>query len=120
MKLPRIILGLFFAFPPAAPALLVVALLLLTAASFLAVLPYGLPELLDPLANGLFGVVVMTLYTVLLPPSLLRFALVFPRPSERARRRPSFTYLPYAVGLAALPGFILRRMVIPKNRLIFH
>jgi hypothetical protein len=92
---------------PAARALLTFSVLLLTAASSFDILPFGLPELIDPVARVLFDIVVTALYTMLLPPTLLRFALVFPRPKEIVRRRPWIAYLPYAIGLVVLPGFIL-------------
>jgi hypothetical protein len=96
---------------PAAPALLTISVLWLTATSYLTFLPFGLPELIDPLAKAIFRTVVTALYTILLPPALLRFALVFPRPKEIVRRRPWIAYLPYAVGLVVLPGFILNGLV---------
>jgi hypothetical protein len=94
---------------PAAPALLTLSVLYLTAASFQGFLPAGLPELIDPLARALFNVIVTALYTMLLPPALLRFALVFPRPKDSVRRRPWIGYLPYGIGLVVLPGFILTK-----------
>src|SRR5205814_1510485 len=97
---------------PAAPALLTISVLLLTAASYLGFLPYGPPELIDPLARAIFLIVITALYTILLPPALLRFALVFPRPKNIVRRRPWIAYLPYAVGLVVLPGFILTNGVL--------
>src|SRR6266540_2711300 len=92
---------------PAAPALLTISVLLLTSASFLGFLPTGLPELIDPLARAIFLIVVTALYTILLPPAWVRFALVFPRPKASVRRRPWVGYLPYAIGLVVLPGFII-------------
>src|SRR5262249_15395869 len=91
---------------PAAPALLSISMLFLTAASILAFLPTGLPELIDPLARAIFLIVVTALYTLLLPPALLRFALLFPQTKDVVRRRPWIASLPYAVGLVVLPVFI--------------
>src|SRR5262249_37051126 len=97
---------------PAAPALLSISMLFLTAASILAFLPTGLPELIDPLATAIFLIVVTALYTLLLPPALLRFALLFPQPKDVVRRRRCIASQRICVGLVVLPVSIATKGLV--------
>lgn len=57
---------------------------------------------------GMIGVVTIVLsFTVLLPPTLLRLALVFPRPKPLIVRHPRLEYVPYWIGIGVLPFFLL-------------
>jgi hypothetical protein len=57
---------------------------------------------------GTIGVVTIVLaFTVLLPPTLLRLALVFPRPKPLIVRHPRLEYVPYLIGVGIIPLFLL-------------
>ncbi len=57
---------------------------------------------------GISGVVTIVLaFTVLLPPTLLRLALVFPRPKPLIVRHPRLEYVPYLIGVGIIPLFLL-------------
>ena len=54
------------------------------------------------------GVVTIILaFTVLLPPTLLRLALVFPHPKPLIVRHPRLEYVPYLIGVGIIPLFML-------------
>jgi hypothetical protein len=53
-----------------------------------------------------FGTII-ALFTILLPPTLLRLALVFPHPKPLVRSHPRLEYMPYLIGLAVIPLFLL-------------
>ncbi len=50
---------------------------------------------------------IVAAYTVLGPPALLQFALVFPRPKPSVKRHPYLEYLPYLIGAGMIPLFVL-------------
>src|SRR5581483_4805132 len=57
---------------------------------------------------GMLGVITIVLaFTVLLPPTLLRLALVFPRPKPLIVRHPRLEYVPYLIGVGIIPLFLL-------------
>jgi len=66
----------------------------------------ALSEIFTPL--GAMGLVtIVAAFTVLLPPTLLRLALVFPRPKPIIVRHPRLEYLPYLIGVFIIPLFLL-------------
>ncbi len=91
---------------PTARALWVLAAV--TAALFagLSVVPGMVPDYTDPLANLLTIVFVTSAFTILWPPAIIRFALLFPRPKPLLVRRPWIARLPYAIGAVGIPFFL--------------
>jgi hypothetical protein len=64
-------------------------------------------SLVFPALATVFGVMTFISYSLLYPPALLQLALVFPRPKPIVQRYPWLEYVPYIVGLAIVPFFIL-------------
>ncbi len=83
-------------------------------ASFLVVdlLPTTIADTVDPLASIGILLLIGALFSILLPPAMIRFALVFPKPSPLLQRHSWLALLPYAVGLVALVAFILELYVV--------
>ena len=86
----------------AAWALLVLFVVLPTSYAFY--VPWsGVADFVDPVAKLSLGAFIVSQFSLLLPPSLLRFSLVFPQPKPVLRRHPWLEYVPYAIGLVVLP-----------------
>jgi hypothetical protein len=93
----------------AARALFVLSITLLVSDSF--DLPTGnIGELVDPLALVGTSIMITLMYTVLSPPTLLYFTLVFPKPKPALVRHPWLEYLPYAFG-----AFVIIPMVLTQG-----
>lgn len=95
----------------AAQSLLLLATLFIAPSSFLALHMSGPASSVIATASVLGFVSTAATYTVLLPPTLLRFALVFPRPKPLVQRRPWLEYGPYLVGVGVIPLYVLTRGV---------
>jgi len=65
-----------------------------------------IPDKVFPMATLSMRLFVTATYTILLPPTLIRFALVFPRPMPALRRRPWLAAIPYGIGLLGLGAFL--------------
>jgi hypothetical protein len=82
------------------------ALLMLCATFFAAIvsglLPDGLSVQFNRLAFILTGFFSYAIFGTVLAPSLLTFALLFPRPKQVIQRRPWLALLPYGLGLGVL------------------
>ena len=91
---------------PTARALWVLAAV--TAALFAgaSVLPAMVPDYIDPLTNLLTIVFITSAFTILWPPAMIRFALLFPHPKPILARRPWIARLPYAIGAIGIPFFL--------------
>ncbi len=76
--------------------------------TFLAYMP---PDDIFPLASISSTLIILATFTVLLPPALIRFALVFPEPFPALRRRPWLALLPYGVGLLVMGAFFANLFV---------
>lgn len=87
---------------PAAQALLVMAAFLLNILLTLDILTLGLADLYNPVANFATDVIILTTFSLLLPPAFIRLGFVFPRPKPILSKRPWLVYLPYLVGTAVL------------------
>ena len=57
------------------------------------------------------NLLIFATFTVLLPPALIRFALVFPEPIPPLARRPWLALVPYAVGLLVMVAFLTQQYV---------
>jgi hypothetical protein len=96
-----IISGLTFLRRPSLPSAR--ALLMLSTAigaSFISgILPDGLSVQFDQLANASTSFYSYLIFGTFLAPSLLAFALLFPRPKEAIQRHPWLAFVPYVFGL---------------------
>ena len=72
-----------------------------------------------PVLNIMSIVTIFAAYSLLFPPTLLQFALVFPRPKPIVQRHPFIEYLPYVVGLAVIPCFLLQLYLVGYGWTIF-
>jgi len=90
----------------AARALFIFATLFVTGSGLVPIYISSPNALVFPLATMISILTVAAAYTVLLPPTLLRFALVFPHPKPIVARRPWVEYIPYLIGLCVLPWTI--------------
>jgi len=87
---------------PAARALWVLAVVELSIVISNTFLPGNVADAVFPAASLSAALMILATFSVLLPPALIRFALVFPQPIPALRRRPWLALLPYAVGLVVL------------------
>ncbi len=71
------------------------------------VLPAMIPDAIYPAATLSLTPFTFATFTVLLPPLLIRFALVFPQPVPIVQRRPWLLVLPTAVGAVVLLTFLV-------------
>jgi hypothetical protein len=91
---------------PAARALWVLAAVEFSIVVANTFLSYMAADDIFPAATISSGIIILATFTLLLPPALIRFALVFPEPIPPLRRRPWLALLPYAVGLLVMGTFI--------------
>ena len=91
---------------PAARALLVLATVVLVLYLAVDLLPgMVIDEVFAVAAYGGF-LFTGTLFSLLLPPAFIRFALVFPEPVPFLRRRPWLAFAPYGIGLLVFGAFL--------------
>jgi hypothetical protein len=91
---------------PAARALLVLATIVLVLYLAVDLLPgMVIDEVFVAAAYGGF-LFTGALFSLLLPPAFIRFALVFPEPVPFLRRRPWLAFAPYGVGLLVFGAFL--------------
>jgi hypothetical protein len=91
---------------PAARALLVLATIVIVLYLVIDVLPAMVIDevsVVSAFGGFLFGA---ALFSLLLPPAFIRFALVFPEPVPFLRRRPWLAFAPYGVGLLVFAAFV--------------
>jgi hypothetical protein len=83
-------------------------------ASFIAidVLPSNIPDYFDPVGTLGLGLLVGAIFSILLPPAFIRFALVFPKPSPLLQRHSWLSLAPYLVGSIALIAFALQLYIV--------
>lgn len=91
---------------PAARALWVLSASVFALFFVLNLLPTMISDRVDPLASLSRELFIIAIFTVLLPPAIIRFALVFPKPVPVLQRRPWLAYVPYAVGLVGVGAFV--------------
>ncbi len=92
---------------PAARALWVLSAAIFAIFTAIGLLPGMISDRIDPLADlSLFTLITAT-FTILLPPALIRFALVFPRPKPALLRHPWLGYLPYLIGVIGIGAFVI-------------
>ena len=103
----------------AARALFIFATLFVTGSGLVPIYISSPSALVFPLATMISILTVVAAYTVLLPPTLLRFALVFPHPKPIVARRPWVEYIPYLIGLCVLPFFLLQLFIVGYAWTIF-
>ena len=96
---------------PAARALWVLAVVELSIIISNTLLPSTVADAVFPAATLSAAFMIFATFTVLLPPALIRLALVFPQPVPALRRRPWLALLPYAAGLVVLAAFFARLFV---------
>ncbi len=96
---------------PAARALWVLAAVVF--ATFIAtdLLPNMVPDSVDPVSTLALLAIITALFTVLLPPAFIRFALVFPKPSPLLEKRPWLAFLPYLIGSVVMVAFAFNLFV---------
>ena len=92
---------------PAARALLVLSAVIFAVFTAIGLLPGMIADRIDPLADLSSFTLITATFTVLLPPALIRFALVFPRPKPVLLRHPWIGYLPYMVGAIGIGAFVI-------------
>ncbi|MEZ4517237.1 MAG: hypothetical protein R3C44_10490 [Chloroflexota bacterium] len=90
---------------PAARALWVIAAAAFTAVITLDFLPQMVVDGANPITSLTQVFIIGLLFTVLFPPSLIRFALVFPKRSPLLQKWPWLAWAPYLVGLLVLIAF---------------
>jgi hypothetical protein len=69
--------------------------------------PSGIGDSYDLITIYVQGVLILLLYTVLFPPTLLYFSLVFPKPKPFLEKYPWIGSLPYAFGAVVFALFFL-------------
>ncbi len=96
---------------PAARALLVLATVVSVLYIVVDILPVMVIDEVFP--TSAFGgfLFISALFTLLLPPAFIRFALVFPEPVPILRRRPWLAFVPYGIGLIAFGAFVAQIFV---------
>ena len=97
---------------PSARALWVLAAVIFASFIIIDILPATIVDNVNPLATLSLSFLVGSMFTILLPPAFIRFALVFPRPSHLLQRWPWLAFAPYVIGLAALVAFLLERYIV--------
>ncbi|MEZ4517230.1 MAG: hypothetical protein R3C44_10455 [Chloroflexota bacterium] len=96
---------------PAARALWVMAAVIFTSFVVGDLLPFTIADVVDPLSSSTQSAFIGALFTVLLPPALIRFALVFPKPSALLQKWPWLAWAPYLIGLLALVAFVRKAYI---------
>lgn len=91
----------------AARALFVFASLFLALSPFISTGQASPPMLVFPPIGLMVTITIFAAYSVLYPPVLIWFAMVFPHPKPIVRRFPYLEYWPFLVGLAIIPFFLL-------------
>jgi glycopeptide antibiotics resistance protein len=64
---------------PAARALWVLGAVIFSITAFIDFLPIMIPDNIYPMASFWLNIIILLTFTILLPPALIRFALVFPK-----------------------------------------
>jgi hypothetical protein len=70
-----------------------------------------LAEKIDPLASLCTFLMITATFTILAPPALIRFALVFPKPKPTVQQHPWVAFLPYGVGVIGIGAFLVQFFV---------
>ena len=97
---------------PAARALLVLAAALFFISTGYDALPPSVNSSVDPIASLAVIAIIFITFTVLLPPALIRFSLVFPHTKPIVERHPNLALLPYAVGGLVIIAFLLQLFTV--------
>jgi hypothetical protein len=99
-------------FNPSARALWVLAAFIFITFIITDLLPVTIADQTSPVASVSLALLVGAIFSILLPPAFIRFALAFPKPSPLLARWPWLALAPYAVGLLALVAFIMHAYVV--------
>ena len=91
---------------PAARALLVLGACILGIALAFGPGPNQISDAIYPIANLSLIILITLTFNLLLPPALIRFSLVFPRPKGMLERWPWVAYLPYIIGFIGVAAFM--------------
>jgi ABC-type multidrug transport system fused ATPase/permease subunit len=91
---------------PAARALLVLGAVVMSVNMVSSPLPVTIQDRIYPFSAILINILYVTAFTVLIPPTFIRFSLVFPRPKPMLEQRPWIAYLPYGIGIAVIFAFL--------------
>jgi hypothetical protein len=70
-----------------------------------------IPDSIHPLASISGNIIIISTFTILLPPAFIRFALVFPKPKPILLRNNWIAFLPYVVGIIGVGAFLLEFFV---------
>lgn len=97
---------------PAASALWQVAAALPGIFLAIDILPQSLADFFHPIANLLLGIIILSTFSLLLPPAFIRFGLVFPRPKPILAKRPYLAHIPYLIGTLVVAAFVLDMFVM--------
>ena len=90
---------------PAAMALFVLAGLFLGLSVTLDVLPFTVADMMNPWVSWSEGIIVLSAFSILLPPALIRLGLVFPHPKPILAQHPWIAIIPYLIGAVVLVLF---------------
>jgi len=93
---------------PAARALLILSAALFFISTGYDALPPAVAHLVDPVASLAVTAIIFVTFTILLPPALIRFALVFPHTKPVIERHPKLALLPYAAGGLVMIAFFIK------------
>ena len=97
---------------PTARALLVLGSAVFFISFALDTLPRTVTDNIDPPASLATVAIIFFAFTILLPPAIIRLALVFPRPKPIIERHPWLALTPYAVGGLVIIAFLMQLFVV--------
>ena len=91
---------------PAARALGGLGVLIFSMSTVTDLVASTVADQLYPAASLSLAFFIFATFSILLPPALIRFALVFPKPVPAVQRHPWLTFLPYVIGVPVFVALV--------------